>query len=77
MSFRNTGRGRKAVGLKISRNPTYLDTNNGQLIDPDDIKEGQSVVIHDVIVSSGNGKLGTAANGEGDFLTNLNSKHNF
>jgi stress response protein SCP2 len=61
MSFRETGK--RSPGLAISRNPTWLSSNNGLLIPAP--PSGKSIVIHDILISSGSGKLGTAASGGG------------
>ena len=69
MSFRDTGR--KASGLVISRNPTWLSGNYGLLVSG---VSGKSIVICDILISSGSGKkLGTGANGTGTLIAYVSS----
>jgi hypothetical protein len=69
MSFKDTGK--KAPGLVISRNPTWLSANDGLLVAG---VSGKSIAICDVLISSGSGKkLGTGTNGTGTLIAHVSS----
>jgi hypothetical protein len=67
MKSRNTGQ--RSSMLAVSRNPTWLSSNDGLLIAAP--SSDKSIVIYDVLVSSGSGKLGASANGAGTYLSSL------
>jgi hypothetical protein len=69
MGFKDTGK--RLPGLVVSRNPTWLSGNSGLLVSS---VSGKSIVICDILISSGSGKkLGTGANGTGTLIANVSS----
>ena len=72
MTFRDTGK--RDSGNTISRDAAYLGANDGLLIPA--CAAGKSIVVYDVLASSGSGKLGTAADGEGTRLGFIKAGHN-
>jgi hypothetical protein len=72
MTFRDTGK--RDPGNTISRDAAYLDANNGLLIPA--CAADKSIIIYDILVSSGSGKLGTAADGGGTRICLINAGNN-
>ena len=70
--FKHTGL--RSTQLNIRRDSTYLTSNDGLLISAP--MSHQNIVIMDVLVMSGSGKLCTGANGTGVHLCNINQGYN-
>ena len=67
MSSKNSGRPETAYS--VSRDSTYLSANDGLLVSAP--MSGHCVIIYDLIVTSGSGKLGTSADGAGTQICSI------
>ena len=67
MSFKKFGRPETA--FSISRDSTYLTANDGLLVSAP--TAGNCIIIYDLIVTSGSGKLGTSADGAGTQICSI------
>ena len=67
MSSKNSGRPETAYS--VSRDSTYLGANDGLLVSSP--MSGHCIIIYDLIVTSGSGKLGTSADGAGTQICSI------
>ena len=61
--------GRPETAFSVSRDSTYLTANDGLLVSAP--TAGNCIIIYDLIVTSGSGKLGTSADGAGTQICSI------